>query len=140
MRLNFMQLFSEVILAVGSSVGQTSREPGNQAELFYPYSDMWADTTRNYPNVHAIWMSPMIYIDGMFIMFGGRYRGSSKNDRSTKLSNLVMKFNETYPGWSKLGELFQDRSSKSLVTFRLKFDYISFLDSILAQIGSWCDF
>ena len=77
--------------------------------MFWPYESVWT-YTRRVPNVHAIWMSPIIYFERTFILFGGKYRSRSRDDRSTKLSNLIMKLDENSSQWSELGKLSQERS------------------------------
>ena len=52
-------------------------------------------------------MSPMLYFDGMFIMFGGMIR---TNDKRTISTTTIMKLDENTKKWSAIGELRQKRS------------------------------
>ena len=109
----------EVILAVGSSGDQSYGSGNRAAEYFYPNANRWKSAGK-YPGVGAVYMSPVLYVENMFIMFGGVHEPSinSKSKGQVQVipsqpspSNFVMKLDEGTKKWTKLGLLNQERSS-----------------------------
>ena len=107
---------SESILAVGSGVDEKSETPGNQAEIFHPNDNVWKDAGQ-FRDIYAIFFSPMIYFDGMFIMFGGMITTLDERVISTKTimkldENTIEcpKLNSVGHCWTNIGELRQERS------------------------------
>ena len=107
---------SEVILAVGSSGDHSYRSYSNRAEYFYPNENRWKSAGK-FPGVGAVYLSPVLYVENMFIMFGGLH-----NPRIEAIalapyraqpgpSNIIMKLDEGTKKWTKLGLLNQERSS-----------------------------
>ena len=99
----WLHTLSEAILAVGGGVGE---RPGNQAEFFYPENSTWKDIGA-FSDIYAIFMSPVLYYDYMFIMFGGMI---ITNDKRAISTSTIMKLDENTKIWSAIGELRQQRS------------------------------
>ena len=97
----------DVILAVGNS-GDDSNVSSNRAEYFYPNDNRWKSAGK-YPDVSAVYKSSVLYVENMFIIFGGVVKTSAMSQPEP--SNLVMKLDEGTKKWTKLGLLNLERSS-----------------------------
>ena len=106
--LSFVRIsVSEVILAVGNS-GDQSNGSGNRAEYFYPNDNRW-ESADSYPKAYTISQSPVLYVENMFIIFGGVVKTSAMSQPDP--SNIIMKLDEGTKEWTQIGLLNQERSS-----------------------------
>ena len=137
--LKLPRTLSGAILAVGSYVDEKGETPGNRAEFFNPKDNIWKDAGE-FRDIFSVSLSPMVYFDGMFILFGGQIkRWSDKNLQYSISTNSIMSLDENNLEcseldsvghcWRSLGELSQEQSKIGIKAI--------FIFGMISQYSGW---
>ena len=95
-----------LVLAVGDT-----KHPN--AEYFDVAKSKWT-VTKNYPNIDAIWMAPMVGRGRQIYVFGGQRRTLSQQ---TEISKDIVAYNTYSKSWSNAGQLQTARHGHGVIMY-----------------------